>query len=247
MTEPVIKQAMLLAAGFGSRMRPLTERTAKPLLPLGGRTLMDHALDRLLAAGVTHVVVNTHWQAELVQRHLGRRRGGPTTVLRPEQTLLDTGGAVAAALAAGALQPAPFFVVNGDSFWVDGPTPALERMTEAFDPEAMDGVLLVHRTFQVHGDVGRGDFALDTWGKLRRRREREVAPYLFAGIQLATPALFADPPPPPFSANLPWDRAIATGRIRAVVHDGLWFHLSRPADLSHAEVALHANETGESR
>jgi MurNAc alpha-1-phosphate uridylyltransferase len=238
----VIQQAMLLAAGFGSRMRPLTERTAKPLLPLGGRTLLDHALDRLQAAGVTRAVVNTHWQAELVQRHLNRRRGGPVIVLQPEQTLLDTGGAVVAALAAGALEPAPFFVVNGDSFWS-----TLERMAETFDAAAMDGVLLVHRTFQVSGDAGRGDFSLDPWGKLRRRQEREVAPYLFAGVQLATPALFADPPPSPFSANTSWDRAIAAGRLRAVVHDGLWFHLSRPQDLSDAEVALHANETGESR
>ena len=238
---------MLLAAGFGSRMRPLTERTAKPLLPLGGRTLLDHALDRLQAAGVTRVVVNTHWQAELVQRHLNRRRSGPAIVLRREEMPLDTGGAVAAALAAGALEPAPFFIVNGDSFWLDGPSPTLDRMAQIFDPAALDGVLLLHRTFQVHGETGRGDFALDTWGNLRRRREREVAPYLFAGVQLATPALFADPPSPPFSANAVWDRAIATGRLRAVVHDGLWFHLSRPQDLSDAEVALHANETGETR
>ena len=238
---------MLLAAGFGSRMRPLTERTAKPLLPLGGRTLLDHALDRLHAAGVVRVVVNTHWQAELVQRHLNRRRGGPAIILQPEQTLLDTGGAVAAALAAGALEPAPFFVVNGDSFWLDGPSPTLERVTRSFDAAEMDGVLLVHRTFQVHGDVGRGDFSLDPWGKLRRRREREVAPYLYAGVQLATPALFSDPPSPPFSNNAVWDQAIAANRLRAVVHDGLWFHLSRPQDLSDAEVALHANQTGESR
>ena len=238
---------MLLAAGFGSRMRPLTERTAKPLLPLGGRTLLDHALDRLHAAGVVRVVVNTHWQAELVQRHLNRRRGGPVITLQPEQTLLDTGGAVAAALAAKALEPAPFFVVNGDSFWLDGPSPTLERMVNSFDPADMDGLLLVHRTFQVHGEVGRGDFSLDPWGKLRRRREREVAPYLYAGVQIATPALFADPPPSPFSNNAVWDRAIAADRLRAVVHDGLWFHLSRPQDLSDAEVALHANETGESR
>ena len=243
----MITQAVLLAAGLGSRMRPLTERTAKPLLPLGGRTLIDHALDRLLAAGVTKVVVNTHWQAELVQRHLNRRHGGPAIVLRPEQTLLDTGGAVASALAAGALDPAPFYVVNGDSFWLDGPLSTLARMANRFDPAVLDGLLLVHRTFQVHGDTGRGDFSLDPWGIPRRRREREVAPYVFAGVQLATPALFADPPAPPFSTNLAWDRAIAAGRLCAVVHDGLWFHLSRPQDLSEAEVALHANETGGTR
>ena len=238
---------MLLAAGFGSRMRPLTERTAKPLLPLGGRTLLDHALDRLQHAGVSRVVVNTHWQAELVQQRLNRRRSGPDIVLRPEVTLLDTGGAVSAALSDGDLDPAPFFVVNGDSFWLDGPSPTLERMHQTFDPAIMDGVLLVHRMFQVHGEAGRGDFSLDTWGNLRRRKEREVSPYLFAGVQLVAPALFEAAPPPPFSANAMWDRAIAAGRLRAVVHDGLWFHLSRPQDLSDAEVALHANETGETR
>ena len=243
----MIRQAMVLAAGLGSRMRPLTERTAKPLLPLGGRTLLDHALDRLAAAGVTRVVVNTHWQGELVRRHLGRRTAGPEVVLRPEPTLLGTGGAVAAALADGALDDAPFFVTNGDSFWLDGPSPTLGRLQAAFDPATLDGVLLLHRMFQVQGEAGRGDFSLDPWGRPRRRREREVAPYLYASLQLATPALFADPPPAPFSGNVLWDRAIAAGRLRAVVHDGLWFHLSRPQDLSDAEVALHANATGESR
>jgi MurNAc alpha-1-phosphate uridylyltransferase len=243
----VIRQAMVLAAGLGTRMRPLTEHVAKPLLPLGGRTLLDHALDRLAEAGVARVVVNVHWQAELVQRHLAARTAGPQTVTRAEPALLETGGGVAAALADGLLAPEPFFVVNGDSFWLDGPTRTLERMVHAFDPAALDGVLLVHRTFQVHSEVGRGDFAIDPWGTLRRRREREVCPYIYAGVQIATPALFAEPPAPPFSTNVMWDRAIAAGRLRAVVHDGLWFHLSRPSDLSDAEVALHANLTGETR
>jgi MurNAc alpha-1-phosphate uridylyltransferase len=243
----MIQQAMLLAAGLGSRMRPLTERTAKPLLPLGGRTLLDHALDRLEAAGVARVVVNTHWQGDRVRQHLQRRTAGAEIIIRPETALLDTGGAVAAALAAGALLAAPFFVVNGDSFWVDGPSATLGRMAASFDPAAEDGLLLVQRTFQVHGEVGQGDFAVDAWGLLRRRREREVVPYVFAGVQLATPALFRAPPPPPFSANWAWDRAIVAGRLRALVHDGLWFHLSRPQDLSTAEGALHDSETGESR
>jgi MurNAc alpha-1-phosphate uridylyltransferase len=238
--------AMLLAAGLGLRMRPLTEHTAKPLLPLGGRALLDHALDRLAAAGVDRVVVNTHWQAKLVERHLAHRRSGPEIVVRPENDLLDTGGAVKAALDAGVLGDAPFFIVNGDSFWLDGPTSALDRVSEAFD-ETVDAVLLVHRTFQIHGEVGLGDFAVDPWGKPRRRKEREVAPYLYAGVQLAAAALFADAPAGPFSVNVLWDAALAAGRLRAVVHDGLWFHLSRPSDLSEAEAALHARETGETR
>ena len=238
--------AMLLAAGLGLRMRPLTEHTAKPLLPLGGRALLDHAIDRLAAAGVGRVVINAHWQVARIEQHLARRSGGPEIVLRTEAALLDTGGAVAAALAAGALGTEPFFIVNGDSFWLDGPTPMLDRLAAACDP-TVDAMLLVHRTFQVQGEVGAGDFAVDPWGLVRRRREREVSPYLYAGVQFVRPALFAHAPADPFSLNRLWDAAIVAGRLRALVHDGLWFHLSRPADLFEAEAALHARETGEAR
>jgi MurNAc alpha-1-phosphate uridylyltransferase len=238
------RNAMLLAAGIGVRMRPLTDRTAKPLLPLGGQALIDHALDRLAQAGVETVVVNAHWQAEQVAAHLAAR-ARPRTVLRREATLLDTGGSVKAAL--DLLGSAPFFVVNGDAFWVDGPRPALARLVAAFDPAQVDGVLLVHRTFQVHADVGYGDFALDSWGSLRRRGEREVVPYIYAGLQLVAPALLAGTPDGRFSMNRAWDNAIAAGRLRAVVHDGLWFHLSTPADLAEAESILQARLTGETR
>jgi MurNAc alpha-1-phosphate uridylyltransferase len=242
----LMRCAMVLAAGLGLRMRPLTENTAKPLLPLGGRTLLDHALDRLEAAGVERVVINTHWQGNRVEQHLASRKSGMEIILRPEFALLDTGGAVRSALVDGVLRDDPFFIVNGDSFWLDGPSPALGRVAEAFGPD-VDSVLLLHRTFQVHSEVGFGDFALDPWGKIRRRKEREIAPYLFAGVQLASPALFADAPAGSFSLNALWDTAIESGRLRALVHDGLWFHLSRPSDLSEAETALHARETGETR
>ena len=238
------RTAMLLAAGLGKRMRPLTDRTAKPLLPLGGRALIDHALDRLAAAGVETVVVNSHWHADQLAAHLAARTR-PHTTLRREASLLDTGGSVKAAL--DLLGPAPFFVVNGDAFWVDGPQPALARLVAAFDPGEVDGVLLVHRTFQVHADVGFGDFALDSWGAPRRRREREIVPYIYAGLQLITSALLADTPDGAFSMNRAWDTAMAAGRLRAVVHDGLWFHLSTPADLAEAESLLQARLTGETR
>jgi len=240
-----VGRAMLLAAGLGTRMRPLTERTAKPLLPLGGRTLLDHALDRLVEAGVETVVVNAHWQADLVEAHLAARKGGPRTVLRREEALLDTGGAVVAAL--DDLGPDPFLVVNGDSFWLDGPAPTLSRLAGAWQPGETDAVLLVHRTFQVHADVGDGDFALDKIGNVRRRREREVVPYVYAGIQLVHAGLFSDAPPGRFSMNVLWDRAIEAGRLQAVVHDGLWFHLSTPPDLAEAEYTLHARPVGETR
>jgi len=239
--------AMLLAAGRGLRMRPLTERTAKALLPLGGRALLDHALDRLAAAGVETAVVNAHWRADRIAAHLARRREPPKIILRSETDLLDTGGAVRAALDNGDLGPRPFYAINADAFWLDGPRPALARLAEAFDADALDAVLLVHRTFQVQAEVGRGDFAMDKWGRLRRREEREVVPYIYAGVQLASPRLFDGAPTGAFSLNLLWDRAIAAGRLLAVVHDGLWFHLSTPADLSEAESNLRLQAVGEAR
>lgn len=244
---PQPRAAMLLAAGLGQRMRPLTANTAKPLLPLGGRALMDHALDRLAAAGVTRVVVNAHWRAEQVAGHLAATaRPGLELILRREEALLDTGGAVRACLPD--LGPEPFYVVNGDAFWVDGPsTPALTRLARAWNPSRADAVLLVHRTFQVAGDTGQGDFAVDKWGLVRRRAEREVVPYIYAGVQIVSDALFADAPADPFSMNRLWDRAIAAERLHAVVHDGLWFHLSTPPDLAEAENRLAARALGESR
>jgi N-acetyl-alpha-D-muramate 1-phosphate uridylyltransferase len=236
---------MLLAAGLGTRMRPLTDRMPKPLLPLGRKALIDHALDRLEEAGVDTVVVNAHWQADQLAAYLERRSRQPRTVLLREPALLDTGGSVKSAL--GMLGTEPFFVVNGDTFWLDGTRPALARLAAAFDPASADGVLLVHRTFQVHAEVGLGDFALDAWGTLRRRREREVAPYIYAGVQMISPALLAEAPNDRFSMNQAWDAAIHRGRLRAVVHDGLWFHLSTPADLSEAESILQARLTGDTR
>ncbi len=242
MNAPV-RQAMLLAAGLGIRMRPLTDETAKPMLRLAGRPLLDHALDRLVAAGVERVVVNLHWRAEIVRAHLRHRPAPPEIILRHEESLLETGGAIRAALTDGALAPEPFFIINGDAFWLDGPTPALNRLKHRFDPAQTDARLLLHRTFQVHAETGPGDFALDPWLTPRRRREREIVPYIFAGVQLATPALFADTPEGRFSTNLVWDRALAANRLQAFVHDGLWFHLSTPADLAEAEIRLAAAET----
>ena len=169
-----------------TRMRPLTEATAKPLLPLGGHSLLDHALDRLAAVGVDRVAVNAFWQADRVAAALAARTAPPRTELLREATLLDTGGGVRAAL--DRLGPDPFFVVNGDAFWLDGPAPALARLADAFARAEVDAVLLVHRTCQVRAEVGPGDFVLDPWGTPRRRGEREIAPYVFAGVQLIAPA-----------------------------------------------------------
>jgi MurNAc alpha-1-phosphate uridylyltransferase len=232
-----LSHAMVLAAGLGLRMRPLTETTAKPLLLLQGRSLLDRALDRLEEAGVTDAVVNAHWQAAKVAAAVATRQA-PRITLQREEVLLETGGGVTRALPL--LGPGPFAVVNGDSVWLDGPSPALSRLAAAFDPERMDGLLLLVRSAQVEGEVGRGDFLLDPIGQLRRPRERELAPYIFAGVQILAPGLFQDAPDGPFSLNRLYDRAIAAGRLFALVHDGVWFHLSTPPDLERAEASLRS-------
>jgi MurNAc alpha-1-phosphate uridylyltransferase len=236
--------AMVLAAGLGKRMRPLTNTTAKPLLTLGGRTLLDHALDHLVDAGVETVAVNAHWHADAVAAHLDHRPPPPATVLLREEHLLETGGGVRAALSV--LGADPFFVVNGDAFWLNGPILALLRLAAAFD-DRVDAVLLVQRTSHVHADVGSGDFALDKWGIPRRRREREIVPYIYAGVQLIHPRLLQQMTERAFSMNRAWDIALEAGRLRAVVHDGIWFHLSIPPDLLEAEQILEARVTGDAR
>jgi MurNAc alpha-1-phosphate uridylyltransferase len=239
--------AMILAAGLGTRMRPLTEDTAKPMLTLQGRPLLDHALARLAEAGVEQVVVNTHWHAETVEAHLAARTKPPRTTALREEVLRNTGGAVAAALAAGLLGDAPFFVINGDAFWLDGPILALTRLADYMAIEGADAVLLLQRGAQVVSEIGAGDFAVDEWGIPRRPHENEQVPYIFSGIQILSPRLFQDTPTEPFSMNLIWDRAIAAGKLRAIVHDGVWFHLSTPPDLARAEADLRERVSGDTR
>lgn len=230
-----LTHGMVLAAGLGLRMRPLTETTAKPLLMLDGRSLLDRALDRLEQAGVEQAVVNAHWHADQVAEAVARRER-PRIALRHEEELLETGGGVTRALPL--LGPGPFAVLNGDSVALDGPTPALARMAASFDPAVMDGLLLVVRTAQVDGEVGRGDFHLDPLGRIRRPKELELSPYIFSGVQILAPALFEGAPTGRFSLNRLYDRAIEAGRLYALVHDGIWFHLSTPGDLERAEASM---------
>ncbi len=238
-TKPT--RAMLLAAGLGTRMRPLSNETPKPMLPLGGRALIDLALDRLADAGVRDVVVNTHFKADRLEAHLAARNETPRIHIHHEDELLETGGGVRAALSL--LGDDPFFVVNGDSVWLDGPSPALGRMAQAWDDD-IDVLLLFHRTYQVQAEVGLGDFVLDPLGAVRRPKELEIVPYLYAGLQILRPSFVATAEPGRFSMNMLWDRAIEAGRLRAIVHDGLWFHLSTPTDLADAEFALHGAVVG---
>ncbi|WP_424814630.1 nucleotidyltransferase family protein [Roseococcus sp. YIM B11640] len=228
---------MVLAAGLGTRMRPLTVDTAKPLLPLLGRSLLDHALDRLAEAGVEEAVVNAHWCAPKVAAALAAREGTPPRLrLQLEPDLLETGGGLRLALPR--LGDEPFAVVNGDAFWLDGPRPALSLLAEHFDPARMDALLLLIRTTQVEGEVGRGDFFLDGESRLRRPQGAEIAPFLFGGVQVMSPALMAPEPQGRFSLNRCFDRAIEAGRLYGLVHDGEWFHISTPPDLARTERRL---------
>jgi MurNAc alpha-1-phosphate uridylyltransferase len=237
--------AMVLAAGLGTRMRPLTDETPKPLLRLCDRSLLHHAMDRLRDAGIGKLVVNAYWFADQVVDAVAAHGGEPAPVVLRESALLETGGGVKAALphlatSGTASAEQPFVVVNGDAFWLDGPRPALARLASAFDATQMDALLLLVRTAQVDGETGRGDFLLDPLGRARRPKEREIAPYLFGGVQILNPRLFEGMPDGPFSLNRVYDRAIESGRLFGLVHDGAWFHLSTPRDLERAETMLRA-------
>lgn len=237
MTRP--ERAMVLAAGLGTRMMPLTEALPKPLIPIAGRPLIDHALGRLAASGIAHVVVNTHYLAERLAAHLAGRTGQRITVLH-EPALLGTGGGVANALpdlAPDAGDP-PFFVANADALWRDGPVPALDRLAAAWDETAMDALLLLVPRAAAVGMAGAGDFHRAADGRLRRRTGEEVAPCFYAGMQLVHRRLFDDAPDGAFSVVPLWDRAAVAGRLFGLIHDGAWFHVGTPAAVAETEAAL---------
>jgi MurNAc alpha-1-phosphate uridylyltransferase len=228
-----VRGAMVLAAGLGLRMRPLTETVPKPLLGVGGRTMLDRVLDHLEEVGIARPVVNTHWLGESIHRHLAGRAG---VVFSDESELLDTGGGVAKALPL--LGANPFFVCNADIIWEDGTSPALARLAAAWDDAAMDCLLLVHPTGRAFGYDGCGDFFLDADHRLRRRADAKTAPFLFTGVQMLHPRLFDSAPAGRFSLNLLYDRAATSGRLFGLVHDGDWYHVGTPAALAAAETLL---------
>jgi N-acetyl-alpha-D-muramate 1-phosphate uridylyltransferase len=234
------RRAMVLAAGLGTRLRPVTDAMPKPLVELNGRTLLDHAIDRLALAGVEQIVVNTHYMAAMIADRLARR-SHPSIEISEEPELLDTGGGVAQALPSLGKE---FFVVNADVFWLDGAESALLRLARAFDPKRMDALLLLQRTVSAVGYDGSGDYLLDPLGRPRRRGEREIAPYLFAGIQLLHRRLFDRVTDRVFSLVRLFDRAEQADRLRAIVHDGEWYHVGTPAglDATRARLASHRIE-----
>ncbi len=231
---------MVLAAGRGTRLRPLTDRLPKPLVEIGGSTLLDQAIDRLALAGVERVVVNVHYKAEMIAAHLARRTS-PRIEISRESEPLETGGGVARALP---LLGESFFVVNGDVLWLDSTEYALTRLARAFDPDSMDAAMLFQRTVWATGYDGDGDYFLDPLGVPRRRGEREVAPYIFSGVQLLHRRLFDGVGGEAFSLNRLYDRAEQAGRLRAIVHDGEWFHIGTPQGLeaTRARLASHRIE-----
>jgi len=230
------RRAIVLAAGLGERMRPLTDTLPKPLLELHGQTLLDYILDRLDEAGVAEAVVNLFYLGDMIEAHLaGRAR--PRVAFSREAERLETGGGVRHALPL--LGEDPFYVINGDIRWLDGRTPALLRLAEAWDPAQMDALLLLHPTAFAVGYEGAGDFVLGPDGRLRRRREREVAPFVFAGLQILHPRLFAETPEGPFSLNRIYDAAQEAERLWGLRHDGEWFHIGTPAGLAQVEAELH--------
>ena len=241
MTEPDPKKAMVLAAGLGTRMRPLTDTMPKPLVPVDGKTLIDHALDRLETVGVAQVVINTHYLAEQLEDHLSSRET-PEIRFSREKKLLDTGGGIANALEM--LGDDPFYVVNTDSFWLNGPFDALVRMAGTWKEDEMDGLLLLHSTVEAYGYTGRGDFCAGGDGCLTRPLEGEVSPWLFTGIQLLHPRLFDDAPQGAFSLNVLYDRAMENERLFGAVHDGEWFHVGSPEGLEEAETYMHLRYAG---
>ncbi len=231
--------AMVLAAGIGTRMRPLTDRLPKPLVKVAGRALLDHVLDRLAEAKVERAVVNVHHFAEQMIDHLAARTE-PRIVISDERgLLLDTGGAVAKALPE--LGEAPFYHLNADAIWIDGARPNLARLADTFDAARMDALLLLAPTAGSVGYAGRGDFTMAGDGRLRRRAEREVAPFVYAGAAIFAPALFADSPAGAFSLNLLFERAAEAGRLYGLRLEGLWMHVGTPDAIRQAEAAIKAS------
>ncbi|MGE3933348.1 MAG: nucleotidyltransferase family protein [Rhodospirillaceae bacterium] len=234
MTAPA--RAMVLAAGLGLRMRPITETVPKPLVAVGGRTMLDRALDHLVRAGVGDAVVNVHYLPGKIVRHL-ETRWAPRIAISREEALLETGGGVAKALPL--LGAAPFYVVNADIVWLDGARPALLRLADTWDAARMDALLLLHPRDGAIGYDGAGDFRLAGDGRALRR-DGATAPFVFTGVQILHPALFDGAPGGAFSLNVLYARAAARGRLCGLAHDGGWLHIGTPAGLAEAEAALAA-------
>ena len=228
------RKAMILAAGLGTRMAPLTTTRPKPLIELKGKALIDYAIDRFVAQGVNFIVVNVHYLADQLVAHLKKRKDVDIHICDERDAILDTGGAIAKAMPL--FEGEAFFTHNSDSLWVEGMGSALARMHERWNPETMDALMLVAPTVTAIGFEGRGDFEMDSLGGLKRREEMSLAPFVWTGVQIIHPRLFDDAPKNGrFSINPLWDRAIEKGRLVGQRLDGVWIHVGTPQGLEEAE------------
>lgn len=236
MNQPASDTAMVLAAGLGKRMRPLTAAQPKPLVRVAGKSLIDHCLDKLTDAGIARAVVNVHYLADALEAHIEARESAPQTRISDErELLLETGGGM---VKAKQHLPDPFFCLNSDNIWLDGPRNAFVELTAAWNAEKMDALLLLVRHSAAFNYRGTGDFNLDPLGRISRRRAGRVAPYIYTGIQLVSQRLLRDAPEGPFSTNVLWTRAIEEGRLYGCVHTGEWHEVGDPAAISPTELRL---------
>lgn len=235
MTKLASDTAMILAAGLGKRMRPLTATQPKPMVRVAGKPLIDHVLDRLEEAGVAKAVVNVHYLADLLENHLKSRRVPAVTISDERDLLLETGGGM---IRAQDLLPDPFFTVNADNIWLDGPYDAFRELSEIWDPKKMDALLLLVPHSGAFNYRGKGDFQMDPLGRITRRRSGRIAPFIYSGVQLVSKRLLRDAPAGPFSTNILWSRAIEEGRLYGLCFTGEWFEVGDPSAIAPTEAAL---------
>ncbi|MBS0536216.1 MAG: nucleotidyltransferase family protein [Proteobacteria bacterium] len=233
------RRAMVLAAGFGQRMRPLTDTMPKPLVKVAGKALLDHVLDRLADAGVVEAIVNVHYLGDQIVAHVGSRTRPKVVISDERDALLDTGGGVVKAMPL--LGEAPFYHINSDTIWIDGVQPNLTRLAERFDAATMDALLLLAPTAGSIGYAGRGDFLMASDGRLGPRAERDIAPFVYAGAAILSPRLFDGAPAGAFSLTRLFNRAIEQSRLYGLRLDGLWMHVGTPEAIGEAEAAIAAS------
>jgi len=235
MTAP--KTAMVMGAGLGKRMRPLTTTTPKPLVRISGKPLINYVFDHLERAGVHDVVVNVHYLADALEAHLRSLKGRFDIRISDERAqLMETGGGLVKA--APLIAEDNFFCINSDNIWVDGPTNSMTSLATRWDDARMDALLLLVPHARAFNHAGPGDFHLSAGGLVSRRRSRHVAPFIFTGIQIMSKRLIEDAPEDPFSTNLLWNRAMAQGRLYGLVHDGIWFDVGTPEAIAPTEAML---------
>lgn len=236
MSVPLVTDtAMVMAAGMGKRMRPLTATMPKPMVRVGGKPLIDHALDRLDESGVSRAIVNVHYLADALEAHVLERKSPKVTISDERDALLETGGGL---IKAQDLLPDTFFCLNADNIWLDGPKSAFHDLSARWDPDKMDALLLLVGHARAENFAGKGDFHMDPHGRLTRRKSGRIAPFIYTGIQLVSKRLLRDAPEGKFSTNILWNRAMEEGRLYGVSFTGLWFEVGTPEAIAPTQEAL---------